>query len=1352
MEKILKAYAEIGEVLPRLDRIKKTFGSTPDLHKLLALIYADIIEFHQRAYKMFRRRVWHFWFACDWGLFQGRFKSIISRLASHCELLDKEAASMHFLEMKAMRDRHLLEDEAAAQHRQDQMAQDVFTWLSAAEGDQEEYLHHLSDQRVLRTCDFVLKNDHISSWVDSESGPEIIWMSGKPGGGKSILCSLIIEHLSTRPDLVSLYYFCGHKSSDSDSCALILTTLTKQLVQQDRDLAPLIYQKYLSKGSSKSRPTMKKILKEILPSINSTSTRIILDGVDECEEAIQRDILADLIEIQRHAKLRCKVLIASRDEPLIQKSMHQSTHIPLGTKTEAGLKLYIQGEVSKLKEHFSNIGSSLWVGIEEKLQRKADGMFLWVRLVILTLEQQLSEADLEEAVDKLPDGLDEAYGRILSRISGLHSTEKDRAFRILFWVCTAYRSVTIHEVADGITLKPGQTELTRKTRPQNVDRNILDICAPFLERSNRGNLDMVHFTAREYLLNPQSGPFVDVVKAHFNTAFSCIVNLTSTLDIVPRYNSGNLESHFETLLVQGAFGLQQYAHQYWAEHAIAYFQNMQQPDNQGWELLGAFELFLKMFRRSEPSHAKQQLGKLGKDLNKMCASLRNLNAFPKVQRLIMTWLQFKSKLEDKASGLDGLQALEDWKLAEDDTFLSLIDNRIRNLREGLLRMKISNLPPHIDQAEYRVFLERYGFTCKSFGCNHSFDNEHDRDQHEASHVILFPCQLCDFSGRGFKTRKQLEQHTRTYHMDPEDFEIPPTLEAAGSSEMRSSARDNQPYSRYNSWNGQGRLVVQRTFRTILSRVVSEMTVMDSSVSIQDADKTSARSSNTPDTNLSSTCLDDVRARVDNHQYETLTQFKNGIYQALRNPATITLSDSFEEVDALCDKEIKTTVSKCPNFASLDDKIPIGASPQNSIELTTAITCSDSHDPTANGVTRAPYWSKVEESEFPMLIQQYGRDSNKIAVALMTKLPQDVEEHFAELVKSGREDLVQLADATDARVQQDSAPLMVDPDTEAANVPHTPTNDAISEVSPTQADMPSTQPELPLMPLVVLPDDLLNYKPQTNLTKVAGQVSQSRDAPTGTVSSPNKRKRRPRRKALCHYCKREFSDEHAVLKHVDRRHVENRKLWICEDVSLDGNFFGNCRHCSKRKEYATKNNAMKHLRGAHFDASTPAETLKGWIKEIEGPNPYSDKKHSIFLANKERERRPNNLEPDHKRQRTDTESGSLQSRPSGFRTDQFILPPILDNSAQGLLAPIRDNPGQVNLPPIRHDPGQGEIMLPSIRDHRDSRNTQTSRSSSVSSIREASPDAITDGWPQPDTARRLQHEPTDSLFNYNTVYW
>jgi hypothetical protein len=52
---LLDAYAKIAEALPRFDRYSITFPEA-DFQNVLALVYVDIIEFHRRAYKFFRRR------------------------------------------------------------------------------------------------------------------------------------------------------------------------------------------------------------------------------------------------------------------------------------------------------------------------------------------------------------------------------------------------------------------------------------------------------------------------------------------------------------------------------------------------------------------------------------------------------------------------------------------------------------------------------------------------------------------------------------------------------------------------------------------------------------------------------------------------------------------------------------------------------------------------------------------------------------------------------------------------------------------------------------------------------------------------------------------------------------------------------------------------------------------------------------------------------------------------------------------------------------------------------------------------------------------------------------------------
>lgn len=55
-DNLLEAYDRIAETLPRLDRLANTFKNNPTLLTKLALYYADVLEFHRRAYKFVKRK------------------------------------------------------------------------------------------------------------------------------------------------------------------------------------------------------------------------------------------------------------------------------------------------------------------------------------------------------------------------------------------------------------------------------------------------------------------------------------------------------------------------------------------------------------------------------------------------------------------------------------------------------------------------------------------------------------------------------------------------------------------------------------------------------------------------------------------------------------------------------------------------------------------------------------------------------------------------------------------------------------------------------------------------------------------------------------------------------------------------------------------------------------------------------------------------------------------------------------------------------------------------------------------------------------------------------------------------
>jgi hypothetical protein len=50
---LLDAYSQIGEHMPLLEQYKEFFGDNEHMIPILALLYADILEFHRRAIRFF---------------------------------------------------------------------------------------------------------------------------------------------------------------------------------------------------------------------------------------------------------------------------------------------------------------------------------------------------------------------------------------------------------------------------------------------------------------------------------------------------------------------------------------------------------------------------------------------------------------------------------------------------------------------------------------------------------------------------------------------------------------------------------------------------------------------------------------------------------------------------------------------------------------------------------------------------------------------------------------------------------------------------------------------------------------------------------------------------------------------------------------------------------------------------------------------------------------------------------------------------------------------------------------------------------------------------------------------------
>lgn len=174
--------------MPQIARLQGAFGDNSDFRVVLAMVYEDILEFHRRAYKFFRRRSWQVFFDSLWKDFQARLQGILKRLIYHRDHLMKEAAvidivNAHEFRVKARQEIIAQEKQTRALHLHDSLS-----WLKIATEKHDDDLERLSEKRQEGTCEWVSRNPHFQTWKGDVHGNPVLWVKGIPGAGSSRLC------------------------------------------------------------------------------------------------------------------------------------------------------------------------------------------------------------------------------------------------------------------------------------------------------------------------------------------------------------------------------------------------------------------------------------------------------------------------------------------------------------------------------------------------------------------------------------------------------------------------------------------------------------------------------------------------------------------------------------------------------------------------------------------------------------------------------------------------------------------------------------------------------------------------------------------------------------------------------------------------------------------------------------------------------------------------------------------------------------------------------------------------------------------------------------------------------------
>ncbi|CAN9325623.1 unnamed protein product [Alternaria alternata] len=440
-------------------------------------------------------------------------------------------------------------------------------------------------------------------WLHSDNN--LYWISGRPGSGKSTLMKFLCDHQKTKEHLATLagngeviiaeYFFWNAGKNDlQKSQEGLLRSLLYQILRQCpnciRLAFPGVWQYYnlTDTGNSANQDiALNTEMPQTVPELLDALTRVcdlhtksvctktdptktdptesdptefkkwlcfFIDGLDEYV-GDSRDVI-QLVGVLRNLE-RVKICVSSRQWNEFEDAFGR-------TLTE---KLYMQdfnhqdinayiNDVFENDNNYQELEDKETLGEEliQDIVTAANGVFLWVVLVVRSFQDGLLEADsitrLQQRLRKLPTNLEELFDRILFRdVKESYRSEASHMFLVALEAkenlpLMAYWFLGEDLPKQRLPLKMQQTI----KRHKDANKRLIASCKGLLEPRFRSTtrerdslpsailfdytVDFLHRTVRDYLLLPTTN-VRQWAEPHFNPDAAICKALYSQIKTAP---------------------------------------------------------------------------------------------------------------------------------------------------------------------------------------------------------------------------------------------------------------------------------------------------------------------------------------------------------------------------------------------------------------------------------------------------------------------------------------------------------------------------------------------------------------------------------------------------------------------------------------------------------------------------------------------------------------------------------------------------------------------------------------------------------------------------------------------------
>ncbi|KAK7983177.1 hypothetical protein PG989_010579 [Apiospora arundinis] len=617
-EAVLAFLVKACKNLSIINRYKEEF-QTEEMQLALIDVYGDIMQFCARASKPFfdskgkSRTTAVSFFKAQIKSYEAEFGDLEKNLSTHLEVFDRTAIlvlgqmSAHLQKTQLWGLKMQVRSQASDERRrseeeerrikevikeQDEFRQRILSWISATEFRkvQDEKL----ENTLPGTAQWLIEHQTFQKWK-LQSRPSLLYLHGKAGSGKSHLAARLIRDVDLwcREQNASLaklenprkyaiaYAYCGtnmaeaisHKNPERTSEAVggasaILSAILRQLynfLPRNQDVA-LVKDLYTENQSGNlSIEDVREAIRLIVPKF--TRAFIVIDGLDECSGFHETEFeklctfISSMASSSAGGNPASVVIFSRPGYSAIEDVLGEASRIQVDVgANQADIDIFITERTKNLTSNSSSLQE-----IKGTLSEDADGMFLWVSLVIDSIKKQRSDNKRKMAAKNMPKGLAGAYSVALDRVMAQEDSVKDVALRTLLWIANSERPLTKAELLEALSIEEGMTVLEPEDRVD--DQSLVKDCADLVLFKN-GRYSLLHVSLKEYLTNQAPGPsdplaeyWILQLKSQAILAELCITYLS-----LDTFRTATIKCEEDRTTLLDDYPLLAYSAEYWGKH------------------------------------------------------------------------------------------------------------------------------------------------------------------------------------------------------------------------------------------------------------------------------------------------------------------------------------------------------------------------------------------------------------------------------------------------------------------------------------------------------------------------------------------------------------------------------------------------------------------------------------------------------------------------------------------------------------------------------------------------------------------------------------------------------------------